>query len=72
VRSYSSHRCEGTLVEVSDAFLAAEVAVMRNLLAGMRARYGSAEAYLEGHGRDPRAVATLRRALLDHDGSEAR
>ena len=62
---------EGSAVEVSDAFLAAEAAVMRNLLAEMRLRYGSAEAYLEGHGLEPAAVATLRRALLDDGASEA-
>lgn len=55
---------DGNPVEVSDAFLAAEVAVMRNLLAGMRARYGSAEAYLESHGLEPEAVAALRASLL--------
>jgi protein-tyrosine phosphatase len=55
---------EGAPVEVSDAFLAAEVAVMRNLLVEMRNRYGSAEAYLEAHGLEPEAVAALRASLL--------
>lgn len=55
---------EGSPVEVSDAFFAAEVTVMRNLLADMRNRYGSAEAYLEAHGLEPEAVAALRASLL--------
>jgi hypothetical protein len=49
---------------VSDAFFAAEVAVMRNMLVEMRNRYGSAEAYLEAHGLEPVAVAALRASLL--------
>ncbi len=55
---------DGNPVEVSDAFLVAEVAVMRNLLVGMRARYGSAAGYLESHGLEPHAVVALRAALL--------
>jgi protein tyrosine/serine phosphatase len=55
---------DGNPVEVSDAFFAAEVAVMRKVLVEMRNRYGSAEAYLEAHGLEPAAVAALRASLL--------
>jgi Protein tyrosine/serine phosphatase len=55
---------EGSAAEVSDAFLTAEVAVMRNVLAEMRTRYGSAEAYLQSHGLEPGACAALRSSLL--------
>jgi protein tyrosine/serine phosphatase len=56
---------EGSPVEVNDAFFAAEAAVMRNVLAELRHRYGSAEGYLEAHGLEAAAVASLRAALLD-------
>ena len=55
----------GTVVEVDDAFLAAEATVMRNVLTEMRARYGSAEAYLQAHGLEPEASAALRASLLE-------
>jgi protein-tyrosine phosphatase len=55
---------DGNPVEVSDALMSADVAVMRNLLVEMRARYGSAEGYLESHGLEPEAVAALRSTLL--------
>jgi len=52
-------------VEVSDAYLAAEFAVMQRFLVGMRERYGSAGAYLEANGLEPEAVAALRTSLLE-------
>jgi protein-tyrosine phosphatase len=68
-RHRSQAEASGTAVEVSDAFLAAEVQVMRNLLAELHARYGTAEAYLVSNGLEPDAIATLRAALLeDGDG----
>jgi protein-tyrosine phosphatase len=63
-RHQARAEADGKPVEVSDPFLAAEIEVMRNLLVGMRARYGSAEAYLESHGLEPEALAVLRAALL--------
>jgi protein-tyrosine phosphatase len=56
---------DGGSVEVDDALLAADASVMRTVLAEMRERYGSAEAYLESYGLEPGAVASLRAALLD-------
>jgi len=61
---------EGNTVEVNDAHLRAEAAVMRIVLAETRERYGSAEAYLLSHGLEPDAVAALRASLLE-DGSGA-
>lgn len=55
----------GAAIEVDDAFLAAEAMVMRNVLTEMRARYGSAEAYLQAHGLEPEASAALRASLLE-------
>lgn len=49
----------------ADAFLTAEDVVMRRLLTQMRARYGSAEAYLEANGLEPEAIAALRASLLE-------
>jgi protein-tyrosine phosphatase len=63
-RHHARAEADGKPMEVSDAFLAAEVAVMRNLLVGMRERYGSAEAYLESYGLEPEAIAALRASLL--------
>jgi protein tyrosine/serine phosphatase len=57
----------GAAVEVSDAFLAAEVQVMRNLLADLHARYGSAAEYLVANGLEPDAIAKLRASLLEDD-----
>ena len=51
----------------ADAFLTAEDVVMRRLLSQMRARYGSAEAYLEAHGLEPEAIAALRASLLEDE-----
>ena len=52
-------------VEVDDAFFRAEVDVMRSTLAALRRDHGSAESYLEAHGLEPEAIATLRAALLE-------
>ena len=56
---------QGSTVEVSDALLAADASVMRNVLVELRRRYGSAEAYLESYGLEPSAVAALRASLLE-------
>jgi protein-tyrosine phosphatase len=55
----------GRKVEVNDALLAADADVMRAVLAEVRERFGSAEAYLESHGLEPEAVAALRVSLLE-------
>lgn len=55
----------GGTVEVDDAFLTAEALVMRTVLAEMRDRYGSAEAYLQSHGLEPEASTALRASLLE-------
>jgi protein-tyrosine phosphatase len=56
---------EGNAVEVEDAHLAAEAAVMLNVLAELRENYGSTEDYLLDHGLSPGAVAALRASLLE-------
>ncbi len=63
---------EGRTVEVNDAHLAAEAAVMRIVLAEMRERYGSAEAYLRAHGLEPEAIAALRTSLLEGAAGSAK
>jgi protein-tyrosine phosphatase len=55
----------GSTVEVSDALLAAEADVMRVVLAEVRARFGSAEAYLQSHGLELEAITALRASLLE-------
>jgi protein-tyrosine phosphatase len=52
-------------VEVGDAFLAAEIDVMRRTLRELRERHGGAEQYLEAHGLEPDALAALRRAFVE-------
>jgi protein-tyrosine phosphatase len=64
-RHRAQAEAHGSSVEVDDAQLRAEAAVMRIVLAEMRDRYGSAEAYLESHGLEPEAVAALRDSLLE-------
>jgi len=64
-RHRAQSEAEGSPVEVSDAFLRAEVDVMRRTLAGLRDAHGSAEAYLEANGLEPEAIAALRAALLE-------
>jgi protein-tyrosine phosphatase len=52
-------------IEVSDAFYAAEIDVMRRTLRELRQRYGDAARYLEAHGLEADALVTLRRALIE-------
>jgi protein-tyrosine phosphatase len=52
-------------IEVSDAFYAAEIDVMRRTLRELRQRHGDAVQYLEAHGLEPDALVTLRRALVE-------
>jgi protein-tyrosine phosphatase len=55
----------GVPIEVSDAFHAAELDVMRRTLVELRRRHGGALPYLERHGLEAGAVAALRRALVE-------
>jgi len=59
----------GSTIEVTDALLASEARVMRIVLSEMRAKYGSAEAYLHANGLETEAVASLQASLLEDSAS---
>jgi protein-tyrosine phosphatase len=55
----------GELAEVAEQWFAAEISVMRAVLARLQERYGSAAEYLVAHGMTPAAVEALRTSLLE-------
>ena len=64
-RHHAQAAAQGIEVEVADAVFGAEASVMRAVLTGVRARYGSVAAYLEQQGLEPGAIDALRTALLE-------